>query len=141
MKRHELFLVLSLCAFKAFAGQGSSLIEQAPVKAQAASNPLADSTKASRAGAKLFDRECSACHGRSAEGIGKAPSLTSTDVSGAPAGALFWVLRNGSLHRGMPSFAHLPEPQRWQIITYLQSLQLTPVKVKGAPVSPKEARH
>ena len=124
MKRHVLCLVLSMCAFKAFAGQGGSLIEQAPAKAQAASNPLAGSTKASRAGAKLFDRECSACHGRSAQGIGKAPSLISTDVSAAPAGALFWVLRNGSVRRGMPSFAHLPEPQRWQIITYLQTLQL-----------------
>ncbi len=141
MKRHALFLVLSMCALKAFAGQGGSLIEQAPAKAQAASNPLAGSAKASRAGAKLFDRECSACHGPSAEGIGKAPSLNSTTISDAPAGALFWVLRNGSLHRGMPSFAHLPEPQRWQIITYLQTLQLTPDNLKDATVSPKEAGH
>jgi len=33
------------------------------------------------------------------------------------------VLRNGSLRHGMPSFAHLPEQQRWQIVTYLKSLQ------------------
>jgi hypothetical protein len=38
----------------------------------------------------------------------------------ASPGTLFWVLRNGSLRRGMPSFAHLPEPARWQIITFLQ---------------------
>ncbi|MDP9055662.1 MAG: c-type cytochrome [Acidobacteriota bacterium] len=122
MKRHVLFFILSMCAFQAFAGQGDSLIEQAPAKAQATSNPLAGSANASRAGARLFDRECRACHGRSAEGTGKAPSLTSIDISAAPAGALFWVLRNGSLHRGMPSFAHLPESQRWQIVTYLQTL-------------------
>ena len=35
-------------------------------------------------------------------------------------GALFWALRNGSLNKGMPSFAHLPNPQRWQIITFLR---------------------
>ena len=40
----------------------------------------------------------------------------------ASAGALFWILKNGSLRHGMPSFAHLPEPERWQIITYLRSL-------------------
>jgi hypothetical protein len=43
-------------------------------------------------------------------------------VQQAPAGALFWSLANGSLNHGMPSFAHLPEPQRWQIVTFLHSL-------------------
>ena len=27
-------------------------------------------------------------------------------------------LRNGSIWRGMPSFSHLPEEQRWEIVTY-----------------------
>jgi hypothetical protein len=27
-----------------------------------------------------------------------------------------------SLRRGMPSFAHLPESQRWQIITFLREM-------------------
>jgi mono/diheme cytochrome c family protein len=43
-------------------------------------------------------------------------------VRQAPPGAIFWVLRNGALWRGMPSFSHLPEQQRWQIVTYLKSL-------------------
>jgi hypothetical protein len=43
-------------------------------------------------------------------------------VRQAKPGTLYWILRNGSLCRGMPSFAHLPEDQRWQIITFLQSL-------------------
>jgi hypothetical protein len=49
----------------------------------------------------------------------RAPPLNQADVSKAAPGALFWVLRNGSLYRGMPPFAHLPKPQRWQIITFL----------------------
>jgi len=32
------------------------------------------------------------------------------------------------LHRGMPSFAHLPEPQRWQIITFLREAGETTVR-------------
>jgi len=55
--------------------------------------------------------------------MGKAPPLNQAEVREASPGALFWVLRNGSLKRGMPSFAHLPDAQRWQIITYLKTLK------------------
>ncbi|HXB74409.1 MAG TPA: cytochrome c [Candidatus Acidoferrales bacterium] len=71
---------------------------------------------------KLFHYNCSACHGPRAEGIGNVPPLVSTRVQTATPGALKWVLRNGSLTTGMPSFSKLPEAQRWQIITYIQSL-------------------
>jgi mono/diheme cytochrome c family protein len=81
-------------------------------------NPLQGEEQSRRAGAKLYARECAACHGANREGFGKAPPLNRPEVLQSP-GALFWVLENGSLHRGMPSFAHLPEPQRWQIITFL----------------------
>jgi mono/diheme cytochrome c family protein len=97
-----------------------SLIQQAPAAASRPRNPLEASERAQRTGAKLYLRECAGCHGLKREGIGKAPPLNMPEVSEAPAGALFWVLRNGSLQRGMPSFAHLPEPQRWQIIAYLR---------------------
>lgn len=43
-------------------------------------------------------------------------------MRGVPEGALFWVLRNGSLRNGMPPFSHLPPQQRWQIVSYLKSL-------------------
>jgi hypothetical protein len=55
------------------------------------------------------------------EGIAKAPPLASIEVRKASPAALFRVLRNGSVKRGIPSFAHLPEPQRWQIVTCLQT--------------------
>jgi mono/diheme cytochrome c family protein len=89
---------------------------------QAAKNPYQGSPQAVRAGAKLFARYCAPCHGRGAEGIGRAPDLRSHAVQGARGEALFDILTNGVMRRGMPSWAHLPEQQRWQIVTYLKSL-------------------
>jgi mono/diheme cytochrome c family protein len=100
-----------------------TLVQQAPPKAQTLRNPFEGQQRATRAGAKLFARECAACHGSDGSGMGKAPPLNRFDVRDAPPGTLFWVLRNGSLKRGMPSFAHLPEAQRWQIITYVKLLK------------------
>ncbi|HYL75567.1 MAG TPA: c-type cytochrome [Bryobacteraceae bacterium] len=109
-------LALAVAAWAA----GGSLLRQAPAKFAERKNPFAGDEQARLAGAKLYAHECAACHGSNGEGIGKAPPLKRTDVIEAPPGALFWVLRNGSLYRGMPSFAHLPQPQRWEIITFLQ---------------------
>jgi mono/diheme cytochrome c family protein len=97
-------------------------VEQAPARAVTLQNPYDSQEAAKRAGAKLFQRHCASCHGPNAEGQNHAPALASTEVRNAPPGALFWVLRNGSLRHGMPSFSHLPEQQRWQIVTYLKTL-------------------
>ena len=100
---------------------GESPLHRAPARVANLRNPLEGDEKARQAGAKLFARECAECHGSHREGVGSAPPLGRVEVYHAPPGALFWVLRNGSLRRGMPSFAHLPEPQRWQIVTYLRA--------------------
>ena len=100
--------------------QTGSLMQQAASRAEVLANPLENSQTALRAGAKLYERECAACHGRNRQGRGKVPPLNQAEVCQAASGVLFWILRNGSLHRGMPSFAHLPEAQRWQIITFLR---------------------
>lgn len=102
--------------------QEPNLPLQAPRTWIARTNPMAGNPRAQKAGAKLYDRECAECHGAQAQGLGKAPSLRRIGVSQAAPGALQWILRNGAIYHGMPSFAHLPEPQRWQIISYLQSL-------------------
>ena len=102
-----------------------SLIQQAPAQAVSRANPLNGQQPALRAGAKLFARECAACHGENgAGGLGKAPPLRQGEVRDAAPGTLFWILRNGALGRGMPSFAHLPEAQRWQIVAYLSQLKI-----------------
>ena len=102
-------------------GNLGSLVQHVPATAAQLKNPFEGDELAQRAGAKLYARECAACHGENRGGRGKVPPLNQPEVYDAAPGTIFWVLRNGALHRGMPSFAHLPEAQRWQIITYLQS--------------------
>jgi mono/diheme cytochrome c family protein len=111
-----------LVALTISAERRGSLVQQAPPKFVQLRNPYAGDRSAVAAGRKLFYRECVACHGQDARGVGKAPPLLVPNVYRAAPGALFWVLRNGSLKRGMPSYAHLPELQRWQIVSYLKSL-------------------
>ena len=101
-------------------GSGGSLVQSTPASAAKRLNPYEGDDHAKRAGAKLYGRECASCHGANREGR-NAPPLDQLEVHKAPSGTLFWVLRNGSLHRGMPSFAYLTEAQRWQIVTFLRS--------------------
>lgn len=116
MKRIPILLAVAALAW------AGSLLEHAPAHAAAKTNPYAGDEIAARAGRKLYERECASCHGKAAEGIGKRPPLNSREVAEAPAGAIEWVLRKGSGH-GMPSFSHLPEAQRWQVVTYLKTLR------------------
>ena len=64
----------------------------------------------------------------------RAPALNRTEVRQAPPGAIVWVLRNGSLRHGMPSFAHLPEGQRWEIVAFLQGKRYEAPRSGGSPL-------
>src|SRR5262249_12487049 len=120
-------LIVCICLLFATAVvRGETLVERAQHRAKTQGNPLEGQERAQRAGAKLFARECASCHGMNGEGgLGKAPPLKQKEVNEAAPGVLFWILRNGALQRGMPSFAHLPEAQRWQIISWLQKRPTT----------------
>lgn len=85
-------------------------------------NPYANHADAIAAGGLLFADHCAKCHGSDALGRKKRPSLRTREVQGAADGEIFWLLRNGDLRHGMPSWSSLPEPSRWQIITYVKSL-------------------
>jgi mono/diheme cytochrome c family protein len=85
-------------------------------------NPLAGQAEAIAAGGRMFEDHCAKCHGHDALGRGKRPSLRSDRVQQATDGEIFWLLKNGNLTKGMPTWAALPEPMRWQIIAYLKSL-------------------
>jgi len=83
------------------------------------------------AGGKLFEQHCADCHGRKAGGARKGPSLLREEVQQATPGTLFWILTNGVVRRGMPVWSKLPEQQRWQIVTFLQSLKLQSVNSRS----------
>lgn len=93
-----------------------------PDKARTATDPLPLTDDNAAAGHELYHRDCSGCHGPTAAGRGRKPSLRTESVRSATDGELFWLLRNGSLAHGMPSWSRLPEPQRWQLIQYLRTL-------------------
>jgi len=86
------------------------------------SNPYAGQPEAIAAGSRLFADHCAKCHGEDALGRKKRPNLRSREVQTAADAELFWMLKNGNLRHGMPSWSSLPEEERWQLITYLKSL-------------------
>jgi hypothetical protein len=58
-------------------------------------------------------------------GTGKKPSLRSDRVQReATEGDIFWLLKNGNLGKGMPTWSSIPEPSRWEIVAYVRSLGL-----------------
>jgi mono/diheme cytochrome c family protein len=97
-------------------------IEKAPVKARAKRNPFESNAQAVAAGKTLFEQHCAECHGEAALGGKKAPSLRVPEIQDAEPGAIFWIVTNGVVRRGMPVWSKLPEPQRWQLVTYIKSL-------------------
>jgi len=120
------FLIL-LFAGIAFAAAGDGAwLHKVPAKDRNRSNPLATDPDAPVAGARIFAEHCASCHGAEAQGKedGKhfRPNLHTDHVKNATPGELFWLLTNGSQRNGMPSWSRLPEPQRWQLVTYLKSL-------------------
>jgi mono/diheme cytochrome c family protein len=98
-------------------------IKNTPEKARLRQNPFENDPDALPAGGKLFERNCAGCHGLKGEGGKRAPSLLREEVQLATPGTLFWVLTNGVVWHGMPVWSKLPEPQRWQIVTFLRSFK------------------
>jgi mono/diheme cytochrome c family protein len=102
-------------------------LQKVPAKDRARTNPFATDPDAPAAGAKIFAEHCATCHGPDAEGKQEGkhirPNLHSDRVKQATPGELFWLLRNGSQKNGMPSWSRLPDAQRWQVISFLKSLQ------------------
>jgi mono/diheme cytochrome c family protein len=115
-------------------------LSKAPDKARAKRNPLVKDPEAPVAGRILFEQHCAECHGDNAEGGKKGPNLRAEEVQNAEPGAIFWILTNGVVRKGMPVWSKLPEPQRWQLVTYLKSLGVAPAKpVESTPPNPPAA--
>jgi len=113
---------LALMAMVACAAAQAPWVNHVSQQEQAKKNPFANQADAIAAGSRLFSDHCAKCHGPDALGRKKRPSLRTAEVQRAADGEIFWLLKNGALRHGMPSWSSLPEPSRWQIIAYVKSL-------------------
>jgi len=119
-----LIVVISAAlSFATVAGDGAWLTK-VPAGEQAKANPFKGDKDAVSAGRRVYVDHCAHCHGESAEGTKKRPPLKSDRIQHqATEGDLHWLLVNGSMKKGMPTWSKLGDPQIWQVITYLKSLQ------------------
>ena len=115
------FLVSATTLLFAAIGDGTWM-HRVPERERVKTNPFDSDQRAIAAGAKLFRQNCASCHGDDGVGRDKKPNLHNDRVRSASAGELQWLLTHGSMRNGMPSWSRLPEQQRWQIVTYLKSL-------------------
>lgn len=127
LRRLRTVLVLPLICLLTFAAFGiadGAWLKHVPARDHERTNPYRGQPDAIAAGQRIFLDRCSKCHGENAEGTKKRPPLKSERVQRqATEGDLHWLLVNGNMRKGMPSWAKLPDPQLWQVISYLKSLQ------------------
>jgi mono/diheme cytochrome c family protein len=117
------FLFFFFVAAMAFAAVHSHW-DHVPAKDHERANPMAGRQDTIAAGALIYNDHCAQCHRADARGdTHKHPSLRSQTMRNATDGDIEWFLRQGDLAHGMPSWASLPAQQRWQLVTYLKSLQ------------------
>jgi mono/diheme cytochrome c family protein len=110
-------------------GIGQQVITNFPPGAHKMKDPLPKSKENILAGAAIFQRNCSGCHGpegvptRKFANLALPPAILTQDkLKGLSDGELFWVVTRGA-PGGMPSFADdLPEMQRWQCIQFVRRL-------------------
>ncbi len=99
----------------------------APAGEREKENPIARAAGVPE-GKKVFETNCSICHGPTGKGDGpaaaaltpKPTNLVSKEVQAQTDGALFWKISTG---RGaMPSWQTLPEKDRWSVVDFIRSL-------------------
>jgi glucose/arabinose dehydrogenase/mono/diheme cytochrome c family protein len=108
----------------------------APDSAKALKDPVEGQPQAMEAGRRLYARNCLSCHGKNGQGSGNVPSLADAKLDFVPAGEVFWFITKGSKKNGMPSWAFLPEQQRWQIVTFVRSPELRKAAMNRHPPAP-----
>lgn len=113
-----LVIALGLCG----AGVDHDWRSEVPNRERGRVNPFSGDAATVAAGANVYAEYCAKCHGTNASGHGKRPSLRTSRVQETTDGELLWLLRNGELRNGMPSWSGLPEEQRWQVEKYIRSL-------------------
>jgi glucose/arabinose dehydrogenase/cytochrome c553 len=116
------FLLVLTAALPGPSGAQSGGFHDAPAEATKMKNPFAGKADAAQAGASIYVKKCSLCHGDKGQGVANIPALAKNPTQSATDGAIFWFITKGAPDNGMPAWASLPAEQRWQIVTYIKSL-------------------
>ena len=114
-----------------FAAADGSWLKKVPQADRERVNPYAGQADAITAGENLYRNNCAKCHGAEAQGKGSRPSLKSERLTGATDGDIAWIIKNGQTYKGMPSWGGLPEQVRWQLVSYVRSLN-SPLNPTGS---------
>jgi mono/diheme cytochrome c family protein len=118
-----LAVAVASLSLAALAEADGSWLHDVPTREHERNNPFRDQSDAISAGKWLYAEHCSKCHGQEGQGTRKKPPLKSERVQQqASEGDLHWLLVNGNLRHGMPSWSKLPDPQLWQLISYLKTM-------------------
>lgn len=111
-------------------GADGAWLDRISAKDHARVNPLLRNARVEReaasAGAQVYRTECAKCHGVDGRGRHGRPAVIGRHVAVASDGDLFWLMTNGVPWKGMPPWMMLPATERWQLVTYLRSLNETP---------------
>ena len=97
----------------------------------AATNPIKSSDESLASGKKVFDTNCSTCHGSNGNGQGPAAHGITTfprqlwvwnNTDASTDGYLYWFITNG--RNEMPPWGLvLSENERWDVINYIKTLK------------------
>ena len=129
-------LVVVLLSIASFSANDPNF-HNAPDSARQMKNPYEGQAAAVAAGKQLYAKNCLSCHGRRGEGSGNVPSLVDGKLESATPGEVFWFITKGDKDNGMPSWAQLPQRQRWQIVSFVKSMGL-PQQVHAALTAPPD---
>ncbi|HZR56756.1 MAG TPA: c-type cytochrome [Terriglobales bacterium] len=119
----SVFILALSSTLATFAAANGAWLKNVSAHDHERTNPYKDQPDAIAGGKRIFEQNCSPCHGKNAEGTKKRPPLRSERVQHeATDGDIHWLLVNGNMRKGMPSWAKLPDQQLWQVIAYVKSL-------------------
>jgi mono/diheme cytochrome c family protein len=100
-----------------------------PDKAAMRPNPVPPMEESLDRGKRLFNTQCTMCHGATGDGTGalaeqlkmEMPNFTDRkEQTKVTDGELFWVLENG--HGRMPKEDRLPEEWKWDLVNHIRTL-------------------
>lgn len=97
--------------------------KKVPEAERSAANPVANDAAAVTAGGQTYSQKCAKCHGQDAQGKGHHPSLRTPKMQDATPGEIYWVITHGTGMHRMPGFGKLSDTERWQLVSYIKSLQ------------------